>query len=85
MNNGELLKEACQAAYDSFDKLKSEEYIDIQSKLLYCIGSYEFDKNPEGLLEYGKIALGMLKDIKSKQPRKVTKKVIDTLEKSLQD
>lgn len=81
--NGELLQTACQDALITFDKLKNDEFADIKSKLEFCIGSYGFDRNPAGLLEYGEKALLMLKEIKSKHPRKVNKKVIEKLEKSL--
>jgi hypothetical protein len=83
MTNGELLKAACQDAYVAFDKLKSEDFADIKSKLEFCIGSYEFDQNPAGLHEFGEKALGLLKEVKEKSPRKVNKKVIENLEKNL--
>lgn len=79
----ERLKKSCQEAVVAFEKLKNEEYTDIQSKLEWCIGSYEFDKNPAGLHELGSKSLDALKNIKQKQPRKVNKKVIDGLEKSI--
>jgi hypothetical protein len=60
-----------------------KEYADLQSKLEYCIGSYDHDKNPSGLVEYGKIALKKLTALKEKSPKKVTKKVLTDLEKSL--
>lgn len=79
----EKLKKSCQEALVAMQKLNSEETTEIQSKLEWCIGSYDFDKNPAGLHEMGLVSLNMLKDIKQKQPRKVTKKVIDGLEKSI--
>ena len=48
-----------------------------------CLGSFENDKNPVGLHEFGVKSLKILKDVKVKQPRKVNKKVIDGLEKSI--
>jgi hypothetical protein len=83
MTNAEKLRSASEAAVQTFAKLNMEEYADLQSKLEYCIGSYDHDKNPSGLVEYGTIALNELKAVKEKSPRKVTKKVIDDLEKSL--
>lgn len=79
----EKLKQSCQEAVVAMQKLNSEELTEIQSKLEWCIGSYEFDKNPAGLHEMGLKSLDMLKVIKQKQPRKVNKKVIDGLEKSI--
>lgn len=83
MTNAEKLRKASEAAAQTFAKLNLEEYADLQSKLEYCIGSYDHDKNPSGLVEYGNVALAELKAVKEKSPRKVTKKVITDLEKSL--
>lgn len=83
--NADKLRDACQTAYYTFGKLKSNEHTEIMSKLEFCIGSYNFDNNPAGLVEYGEKALDILKSVKSKSPRKVSKKVIDSLEKSLQN
>lgn len=79
----DVLRSVCAEAVQAFKKLKRDEFADLQSKLEYCIGSYDFDKNPEGLIEYGKIALNELKAFKAKNPRKVNKKVINNLEKYL--
>lgn len=74
------LKKSCEAAVVSFDKLELDEFNDVRNRLQWCIGSYEFDKNPEGLNDFGKLALQALKAFKEENPRKVTKKVIDALE-----
>ena len=79
----ENLKKNCQSALIAFRKLNKEELAEIQSKLEFVIGSYEYDKNPVGLNEYGIKALNKLKAIKIKQPRKINKKIIEGLEKSL--
>lgn len=79
----EKLKKSCQDAVVAMQKLNTEETTEVQSKLEWCIGSYDFDKNPVGLHEMGLKSLDLLKEIKQKQPRKVTKKVIDGLEKSI--
>ena len=83
MMNTEKTRNACAAANQVFAKLNKAEYADLQSKLEYCIGSYDHDKNPSGLYEYGKIALNELKSFKAQNPRKVSMKVITDLEKSL--
>ena len=79
----ENLKNRCTEAVLAFQKLNKEEYNDLQSKLEWCLGSYDFDKNPEGLFECGIKSLDTLKKVKTKEPRKVTKKVIDGLEKAI--
>lgn len=83
MANAEKLRKASELAVQTFAKLNMDEYADLQSKLEYCIGSYDHDNNPSGLVEYGTIALNELKAVKVKSPRKVTKKLITDLEKSL--
>jgi len=83
MTNTENLRNACQAATTVFAKIKKEEYTDLQSKLQFCIGSYDYDNNPSGLYEYAKVALEELKAFKAQNPRKVNKKIIADLEKNL--
>jgi hypothetical protein len=82
-NKSEKLRDACQLAMDTLKKLKNPQFNEIISKLEFVIGSYNYDKNPVGLIEFGKIALGMLKEIKKKNPRKFSKEVINKLEESL--
>jgi len=79
----ENLKKSCQDALQALQKLNKEEYKDILSKLEWCLGSYEHDHNPKGLFEYGIKSLDILKNAKARQPKLVTKKVIDNLEKSI--
>jgi hypothetical protein len=79
----EKLRDACLLAVQAFQKLKQPEFTDIISKLEFCIGSYNFDKNPSGLIEYGHRALGILKEIKKQNPRKVSKEVLSALEEGL--
>jgi hypothetical protein len=78
----EKLKASCEDARATFTKLNLKEFKDIQGRLQWCIGSYEFDKNAVGLNEYGKKALRALKAFKKDNPKKVTKKVIAALEKA---
>ena len=79
----EKLRDACELALQTFRKLKQPEFDDIVSKLEYCIGSYNYDKNPVGLVEFGFKALEMCKEIRKTHPRKVSVKIIDALEDSL--
>jgi hypothetical protein len=79
----EKLRDACELAAQTFRKISPKDYQEIVSKLEFCIGSYNFDKNPAGLFEYGYQALGLLKEIKKKNTRKVNKMVISSLEEGL--
>lgn len=80
--NDQLIKSS-QLAVETFRKLKAEEYNEIISNLEWCIGSYQHDGNPDGLLNLTTKSLNILKSIKTVSPRKVNKNVIDGLEKTL--
>ncbi len=77
------LRDACELAVAAFQKLKQPEFDDIISKLQFCIGSYNFDNNPVGLVEYGYKALEMLKAVRKANPRKISKDLIRKLEENL--
>jgi len=79
----EKLRDACELASQTFRKIDKSNFEEIISKLDFCIGSFNFDRNPAGLFEYGYKALGMLKEIKKKNPKKISKAVITSLEESL--
>ncbi len=81
--SNDKLREACAAASESIEKLDDPKFADVKEKLDFCIGSYDFDKNPEGLYEYGAKALTELSAYKKKNPRKINKKVLTNLEKAL--
>lgn len=83
MANTEKLRSACEAATVAIAKINNEDFAELQSNLEFCIGSYDYDKNPSGLMEYGGVALKELTSFKESNPRKVTKKVLTDLEKSL--
>ena len=83
MKSNEKVRNACVAAVQVFEKINKEEYVDLKSKLEFCVGSYDYDKNPSGLIEYGRKAMETLKAFKEQNPRKVNKKIITDLEKSL--
>jgi hypothetical protein len=80
---GDRLRDACQDAVQAFKKINEPEFEDIISKLDFCIGSYNFDRNPVGLVEYGHVALELLKEVKKKNPRKVTQALLKKLDDSL--
>ena len=83
MTNTEKFRNACEVATVVFAKINNDDFSQIQANLEYCIGSYDYDKNPSGLYEYGKVALAELKAFKAQNPRKVNKKVIADLEKNM--
>ena len=83
MTDSQKLRDACEAASMAFAKLNDHSFEDIKSKLDFCIGSYDHDNNPVGLIEFGSKALDDLKGAKERYPRKINKKLITDLEKVL--
>ncbi len=81
LKNTEKFRNACEVASQVFTKINVSAYADLQAKLDYCIGSYDYDKNPVGLYEVGIVAMNELESFKTKNPRKVNKKVIADLKK----
>ena len=79
----ETLKKSCIEVLNSFQKINQGNFEDIQSRLEWVLGSYEYDQNPVGLHEIGGKALSTLKTYKVEKPKAVTKKVLDSLEKSI--
>ena len=73
----------CETALTTLKKLNDPDTQELQSKIEWCLGSYSFDKNPAGLHEFGVVTLQTLRDIKKEQPRKINKKLIDDLEKCI--
>ena len=82
MSNNKL-RNACAEASEAIEKLNEPKFADLKEKLDFCVGSYDFDKNPQGLYEYGDKALKDLTTYKKKNPRKINKKVLTQLEKAL--
>jgi len=85
MNTNEKLEKACKDALTQFEKIGDEKYYDIRSKLEFVLGSFGFDGNPVGLHEYAKKSSDLLKKYKAKHPRKVSKKLIDSIDKAVND
>lgn len=77
------LEKACKDAVAKFQKMEGDQYKDILEKLEWCIGSYNYDKNPEGLVQYGKQASDLLKEARKENPKKISQKLIDDLDKAL--
>ncbi len=78
-----LIEKACVEAKQKLEALGVEQTI--QEELAWVIGSYSYDSNPVGLYEIGGKALEALKEVKKGSPRKVSKKLIDTLEKAISE
>jgi hypothetical protein len=80
----DTLRNECLNALSTLEKLNQSNTEELKSKLTWCIGSYDNDKNPSGLYELGIVALETLKDVKKQNPRKVNKKIIEGLAASIQ-
>ena len=72
----EALKLVCVDSLEAFRKQK-QDYSEIESKLEWVIGSYEYDLNPVGLHEFAVKSLEIMKTVKQEKPRAFTKKLID--------
>lgn len=83
MNTNEKLEKACKDALAQFEKIGDEKYYDIRSKLEFVLGSYGYDSNPVGLYEFAKKSSDLLKKYKQKHPRKVSLKLLDSIDKAL--
>jgi len=79
----EQLEKVCKDVVAKFQKMENGEHQELREKLEWCIGSYSYDKNPQGLVDYGHQASSVLKGIREESPRKVSKKLVDDLDKAL--
>ncbi len=55
----------------------------LQSEIKWCIGSYEFDRNPKGLYETGTKALQFFTEAKAKKVKGIPAKLLSDLDKAL--
>lgn len=76
-----LLEKSVEHTIEKLNKLKINE--ELASELKWCLGSYRFDHNPDGLKMKSMLALELLKEAKSKSSRSVSKKLIADLEKAI--
>lgn len=83
MTTNEKLEKACKEALTQFEKIGDEKFYEIRSKLEFVLGSYGFDGNPVGLHEFAKKSSDLLKKYKTKNPKKVSKKLLDTIDKAI--
>jgi len=75
------IEKACEEAKEKLEKLDIEEKV--VSELEFVLGSYRHDGNPVGLYEIGEKALKALSKYKDKNPRAVSKKLIESLDKAI--
>lgn len=73
------LEKTVLSTLEKLEKLKLDEKL--QAELTWCLGSYEYDQNPTGLIEKSGMALELLKAKRAESARAVSKKLIDDLEK----
>ena len=83
MNINDQLEKVCRESLNKFSNIDDGRYGDIRAKLEYCLGSYGYDGNPIGLYECAKDSCGLLKEYKEKNPRKVSKKLIESVDKAI--
>lgn len=74
------MEKALIDAKDKLTQLGIEEQL--VSEIEWCLGSYAHDHNPSGLFVKGAEAQSALEKFKKKNPRKVSKKLIDDLSKA---
>jgi len=84
MNVNDQLEKACRESLNKFAKIDEGQFKDIRDKLEYCLGSYGFDGNAVGLHECAIDSSKLLKKYKEKNPRKVSVKLIDLIDKAAQ-
>ena len=80
---GAELAKQCQQVAAKLDKMEGQQFQEIKEKLEWCLGSYNYDKNPAGLADYGKQAIEKLKEARQENSRQISQKMIDDLEKAL--
>ena len=80
----DVLKTICVDTLEDLRKQK-QDYSEIESKLEWVIGSYEYDLNPVGLHEFAVKSLEIMKEVKKEKPRAFTKKLIEQSEKVIKE
>lgn len=73
------LEKTVFSALEKLEKLKLDEQL--QAELSWCLGSYEYDQNPVGVIEKSSKVLELLKSKREENARAVSKKLIEDLEK----
>ncbi|MEX2235370.1 MAG: hypothetical protein WD824_24615 [Cyclobacteriaceae bacterium] len=73
------IEKVCEEALGKLQELGIEDQL--QRDLQWCLGSYKADRNPVGLYGTVKQALMVLKNEKEKKTKGVTSKLINDIEK----
>ncbi len=81
--SAEKIKIALESAKDKLMQLEIEEQL--VSEIEWCLGSFAHDGNAEGLFAKAGEAIDALKTFKKSNDRKVSKKLIEDLEKALKN
>lgn len=76
------IDKACEQALSKLKSLSIEPQL--QADIEWCLGSYRNDHNPIGLIQNGGRALEALNTAKSKNAKAVPAKIINDLQKALQ-
>jgi hypothetical protein len=79
----EKIKSSLEEAKDKLLSLGIEEQL--VSEIEWCLGSFAHDGNAEGLYVKGNQAIEALKAFKKTNDRKVSKKLIEDLEKAFKN
>ena len=83
MNINDQLEKICRESLNQFVKIDDGKYSKIRSKIEYCLGSYGYDGNIIGLYESAKESSALFKKYIKKNPRKVAKKFIDSIDRTV--
>lgn len=75
------LEKVIQQSLEKLAKMGADQKL--QDDIKWCLGSYNFDKNPAGLIETGGRALKFFQEAKSKNAKAVPAKLLSDLQKVL--
>ena len=77
----EKLEKLVPEVIQKLSKLKSGEKL--AEELSWCWVSFQNDQNPVGVIEKGEQALALFKEAREKNPKAVSKKLVESFEKAL--
>ncbi|MDR7129169.1 hypothetical protein J2X69_001504 [Algoriphagus sp. 4150] len=77
----EKLEKMIPEVVQKLSKLKAGEVL--AAELDWCLGSFKYDNNPEGIIEKSHAALAVFKEAREKNSKAVSKKLVESLEKVL--
>ena len=66
---------------DTLIKLDAEHQL--QGEIKWCLGSYQYDRNPKGLFETGEKAVKFFAEAKAKKVKGIPAKLVTDLQKAL--